>query len=114
MGGVTFNWTGPNSYTNTGSNITLNNVTANTSGSYCVSSTISGCTGPSTCVPITVLMNPPVDVTAFGDDSTICLNETIILEGSGAISYSWTGPNGFQKAVSQVILYWLMFWTYPN
>lgn len=102
MGGVTFNWTGPNSYTNTGNNITLNNVTPSTSGSYCVSATISGCTGPSTCVPITVLMNPPVDVSAFGDDSTICLNETIILEGSGAISYSWTGPNGFSSTDSLI------------
>jgi len=94
----TYNWTGPNSFTANGSTVNLTNVTSLESGNYCVSITSAGCTGPSSCVQITVLSEPTIDITAAANDSTICLNGTIDLTATGATSYNWTGPNGFSSA----------------
>lgn len=97
VGGVTFNWTGPNGYTATGSPVALTGVGVADQGTYCVSSTISGCTGPSTCELIVVQSDPLVDVQAAANDSTICDGNSFDLSASGATSYVWTGPNGFSS-----------------
>lgn len=95
VGNATYNWSGPNSYSSTGTSITLNNVSAANMGNYCVSATVAGCTGPSTCQSISLSPAPNVNILAANNDSTICLNEDFSLSASGAISYSWTGPNSF-------------------
>ncbi len=95
MAGVSYSWTGPNGFTATGSTVNLPSVTANEQGTYCVSSTVAGCTGPSACINILFDAPPTVDVSIAGNDSTICENGSIDLQGSGAVTYAWSGPNGF-------------------
>lgn len=95
VGGVTYNWTGPNGFTSNSAIIVISNITNLEEGSYCVSSTISGCTGPSTCEAIDVQPEPNINITATDNDSTICLGNDFELIASGANSYSWSGPNGF-------------------
>ncbi len=102
--GVTFNWTGPNGFTASGTSINLANVTSIEAGIYCVSSSIGGCTGPSICELITLLANPIVDVTAANNDSTICLNQNFDLTASGASTYTWTGPNGFSSTATSATI----------
>lgn len=103
-GGATYNWTGPNGFTSSNQNITIDPVTALETGNYCVSVTVAGCTGPSTCENITLSPNPTVDLTATNNDSTICLNDDISLSVSGATSYSWTGPVGFTSTSTTVLI----------
>ena len=95
VAGATFAWTGPNSFTSSNSVIDLPGITSLQEGNYCVSQTVAGCTGPSACQLITVNPLPSVDISALNNDSTICMDDDIILTASGATSYSWTGPNGF-------------------
>jgi len=96
-GAATYTWSGPNSFSSGGTSITINNVSPAEVGSYCVSATVAGCSGPSTCQSISISPAPTVDIAAFNNDSTICLNEDFSLTASGASTYSWTGPNGFSE-----------------
>lgn len=93
--GTTFNWSGPNGFTATGSTVNLNGVTASEAGTYCVSSTIAGCTGPSSCEAITVLTDPVIDLSTADNDTTICLNESFTINVTGADTYAWSGPGGY-------------------
>lgn len=95
MGGVTFNWTGPNGFTSTGATVNLNTVTALETGTYCVSSTFAGCTGPSSCEVVTVLSDPLIAVTTDDGDTSICTLNSFTIIASGADTYSWTGPSGY-------------------
>lgn len=102
MGGVTYNWSGPNGFTSGNSIVTISNITALQEGSYCVSSTISGCTGPSTCEVIDVQPEPIITIAASNNDSTICLGDDFILTASGAQTYTWSGPNSFSSNINPV------------
>ncbi|HIP32020.1 MAG TPA: gliding motility-associated C-terminal domain-containing protein, partial [Crocinitomicaceae bacterium] len=93
--GATFNWTGPNSFSSTNSTVSISPITQIEAGSYCVNQTVAGCTGPSACEIVTINSLPIVTITAANNDSTICLNEDIVLTASGATTYTWTGPNAF-------------------
>jgi len=95
VGGATFNWSGPNSFSSSASVVNLTNITSAEQGTYCVSQTVAGCTGPSICQLVTVEPLPLVDVSIANNDSIICLNQDFVLTASGATSYTWSGPNGF-------------------
>ena len=94
-GSATYTWTGPSSFSSAATSVTLNNVAAANVGNYCVSATVAGCTGPSTCQNITISPAPIVNVAAANNDSTICVNEDFDLTASGASTYVWSGPNSF-------------------
>ncbi|MDG1333387.1 MAG: gliding motility-associated C-terminal domain-containing protein [Crocinitomicaceae bacterium] len=100
--GATFSWTGPNSFASSNSTIDLTNVTQLEAGTYCVAATVAGCTGPASCETITIPADPNVDISALGDDSTICQTQDFELTASGASSYSWTGPNGFSSTSTTI------------
>lgn len=95
VGGATFDWSGPNGFSSTNNVVNLSNMTNLEEGTYCVSQTVAGCTGPSACQLITIDQLPIVNIVAANNDSTICLNEDIIMNASGAATYSWTGPDAF-------------------
>lgn len=98
----TYNWTGPNGFTSNSSSVNIPNLTSLESGSYCVSVTVAGCTGPSNCSLVSVQDLPSVDVSAAGNDSTICEGQDLVLTANGASSYSWTGPNGYSGSGSPI------------
>lgn len=104
VGGATYNWTGPNGFTSNSQNITIDPVTNLQVGNYCVSVTVAGCTGPSTCESVTISPNPSVDLTTANNDSTICLGDDISLAASGANSYAWSGPAGFTSSASSALI----------
>jgi gliding motility-associated-like protein len=101
--GATFNWSGPNGFSTTGSIVDFTSVDINNQGNYCVTATVAGCTGPSTCQSLIVLSPPPVDIAANGNDSTICLNSSFSITAAGAINYSWTGPGFTSNSASITI-----------
>lgn len=89
----TFAWTGPNSYNSTSQNI--NGLAA---GTYKVVVTATGGCKDSTTVTIT---QPSSAVSVSGSSNgPLCAGSTLQLTsngsgGTGAITYGWTGPNGY-------------------
>ncbi len=84
---VSYNWTGPNSYSNSTQNPSITGVTATTAGIYTVIVVDgNGCVNSNT---INVIINPLPMVTVTG--ATVCVNQTITLSclPNGDI-YSWS------------------------
>ncbi len=95
--GATYAWSGPNSFTATGST-----ATAIASGSYILTVTNpdNGCTNTTTAT-ISQNFTPPAGVTATNSGPLTCSNTSITLTGNAAtanVSYSWTGPNNFASS----------------
>jgi len=97
----TYAWTGPGSFSATGSSNVLSLNTPAT-GSYQVRVTdANGCSGTAA-VGLTV--NPALAVTALG--SPTCVGSPLSLSatvtgGSQPYTYAWSGPNSFTAAVAQ-------------
>jgi gliding motility-associated-like protein len=94
--GTSYAWSGPNGFTSTLQNPTINNAVVNNSGSYTVVVTNSnGCTNSDS---LTVSINPNTPVTA-SSNSPICEGDNLTMNASTGSSYSWTGPNGFTSSI---------------
>lgn len=99
VGTTTYSWTGPNGFTSTSQNPTINPVTAAIAGTYTYTLTNGGCT--SAPVNITVAVNP-LPIATPSSNSPICVGGTLNLAGntlSGTTTYAWTGPNGFTSSL---------------
>ena len=95
VSGATFNWSGPNGFNATTNNVSISNFTSNEEGNYCLSQTVAGCTGPSTCQLVELSIAPQISIQTGDYDSTICLNNDFTLMANGGVSYVWSGPNAF-------------------
>lgn len=92
-----YNWTGPNGFSSTDQNPIIASISNSMSGTYTVSVVQDGCVSGSSSV--TVLVNP---LPNFVIESA-CLNLNFVLTATAvqnsfnatAVSYNWTGPNGF-------------------
>ena len=93
--GASFTWSGPGGFTSSSPSITFTNADETDQGTYCVYATVSGCSGPSSCQTLTVLMPPAIGITINDTDSLICETSGFDLNASGAQTYSWTGPSGY-------------------
>lgn len=103
VSGAVLSWSGPNGFSSTNSSFTLA-INSNTDGNYCVVAEESNCISPSACESITLNPNPTLSVSSSAQDSTVCSTSDITLNGSGANSLSWIGPDGFSAVGSQVSL----------
>ncbi|HLP20994.1 MAG TPA: gliding motility-associated C-terminal domain-containing protein, partial [Chitinophagales bacterium] len=94
-GATSYAWSGPNSFTSTQINNTINNFQQVNVGTYTLVATNSCGTAQST-VNVTI-SSGPVNTTATANLTNICSQATLNLTGTstGATSYSWSGPNGF-------------------
>ncbi|MGZ3902281.1 MAG: PKD-like domain-containing protein [Bacteroidia bacterium] len=100
VSGATYNWSGPNSFTSSVQNPSIAGSTAADAGTYSVSVTVNGCTGPVKTVTV-VINNPPSATITPASNSPVCSGQTLSLT-IGAIasaSYSWNGPNSFTSTV---------------
>jgi gliding motility-associated-like protein len=99
MGGVTYNWTGPNGFVSSVQNPVINNVGVSNSGTYNVTVTANGCTSApsSTVAVVNALPSAPI----VSSNSPLCTGNSISLFASAITnaSYAWTGPNGFTSAL---------------
>jgi gliding motility-associated-like protein len=88
-GGGTYNWTGPNEFTNTQQNPTISNAIEAMTGQYQVMVTTAGCPAWAT---VAVHVNPKVTVAA-GPDREILHGQSVQLNGVATgegITYHWT------------------------
>ena len=93
-GGATYSWNGPNGFTSTSQNPVIIAAGTVDAGTYSVSATENGCTGPVGTVSVTISTTPSTPIA--GSNSPVCSGQTLSLTSSSAgSSYSWNGPNGF-------------------
>jgi gliding motility-associated-like protein len=95
---ATYHWTGPNGFTSTLQNPTLNSISTSQNGIYTVYAEQNGC--PSGNSNVTVLVNPlpnfAINQDCVGREYQIWatrLNETSYNEATS--TFSWVGPNNF-------------------
>jgi gliding motility-associated-like protein len=91
-GGTTYSWSGPNAFSSTLQNPTINPATAVNAGVYTVTVTSLGCTNTGT-VSVTVLS----PTTSASNTGPYCAGQTISLSTPAATSYTWTGPSAFSS-----------------
>jgi gliding motility-associated-like protein len=91
-GGISYSWTGPGSYSSTGSNPVISNAQLNNSGQYTVLVTDANtCTNTA----VATLIVNPAPTPMIQTNSPICINHVLSLSGTGGVNYTWSGPNGF-------------------
>ncbi len=92
--GVSYSWTGPNGFTSSDQNPTVENP-----GDYVLEILASnGCINTATAQVLEDLAQPDIMI---GGGVLDCQNFEVSLMGSSAtagVSYSWTGPNGFTSS----------------
>jgi len=92
-----YNWSGPNGFSSTDQNPTINSISNLMNGTYTVNVIQDGCVSGSSSV--NVFVNP---LPNFAIESA-CLSLNFVLTAtpiqnsfeSSSVSYNWTGPNGF-------------------
>ncbi|WMX15617.1 gliding motility-associated C-terminal domain-containing protein [Aureispira sp. CCB-E] len=100
--GANYSWTGPNGFSTTLQNFSLNNVTAAQAGTYNVAVTLNGCTSNST--PTTVTVNPRPVLNPLTSNSPLCELDALDITTTpvAGATYAWTGPNGFAATTQNV------------
>lgn len=104
IGGASFSWSGPGGFTSSQASVLIPNVDAGDAGTYCVTATVAGCTGPASCQTISLSPTPVISLSIDDSDSTICETSDFALSVSGASSYQWSGPNGFTGSGATVLV----------
>ncbi|HNI43042.1 MAG TPA: hypothetical protein PK230_00005 [Chitinophagales bacterium] len=88
-GGSSYSWTGPNSFTSSTQNPTINSATTTNNGTYTVSvSDANGCIFTATTqVSITALPTPTLS--SSDADNTICAGQSVTFTGGGGTHYQF-------------------------
>jgi hypothetical protein len=100
--GVTYSWTGPNSFTST-----AQNASVSIPGSYTLTVTnpVNGCTSTAT---ITVTQNITVPGATANETGTLtCTAASATLSGSSStsgVTYSWTGPGSYTSTTQNPVV----------
>jgi len=102
--GVTYQWTGPNSFSTTTQDPTVSSVVFADSGNYIVKTILNGCKVADT---IHVTVKPLPATPAITNNSPVCVGDTIKITSNSttsSVSYSWTGPNSFSSASQNITI----------
>jgi gliding motility-associated-like protein len=102
--GMTYQWTGPQSFTSSVQNPVSLSTTTLMSGLYSVTATYSGCTSPASTTSVSILPIPATPT--LSSNAPLCAAQnlslsTTTLSGAG---YSWTGPNGFTSNIANPVI----------
>ncbi|CAG5085787.1 Ig-like domain-containing protein [Parvicella tangerina] len=98
IGGATYAWTGPNSFSSSSEDPTIASATTAADGTYSCTVTVAGCTSSAATTDVTVNATPSAPTA--GSNSPICDGDDINLTASAVsgATYSWTGPNSFASS----------------
>jgi hypothetical protein len=104
IAGASYAWTGPNGFTSNAQNPSIPNATAAASGSYHVTATVGGVTGPAGTTTATVntctisINNPAAVSEGTGSDPTTTFTVSLSHASKLAITLNWTTTNGTATA----------------
>ncbi|MBD0257492.1 MAG: SprB repeat-containing protein, partial [Cytophagales bacterium] len=87
VAGATYAWTGPNGFTSSQQNPTVPNATAAAGGTYSVTVTANGCTGPAATVAVQV--DPQVTMPTISGNNAFCQGGNTVLTSSAATGNQW-------------------------
>jgi len=93
-GGTSYAWSGPNGFTSTQQNPTINNAQVPMTGQYTVTVTNGNSCSTSSVTNVKVNSIPTVSATST---ASLCLNQVVKL-GAGTdsgVQFNWSGPNGY-------------------
>ena len=111
--GISYRWSGPNSFTSLAQSFTLTNATAVLTGAYSLTVTFAeGCTNtaaanvaigtPSVYATSRTVGANPVYSTAFCSESSFQISASS--SGDATATYQWRGPNGFTSTAPSFTL----------
>jgi gliding motility-associated-like protein len=102
--GGAFSWTGPNGFSSSIQNPSLNNAAVANSGTYSATVTVNGCS--STASTIAATINPLPVAPSISSNSPICQASALSLTASdiAGATYSWTGPVGFTSSLQNPVI----------
>ncbi|MEZ5018359.1 MAG: SBBP repeat-containing protein [Flavipsychrobacter sp.] len=95
VGGVSFDWMGPNGFSSTIAKPTVSNITAAGGGIYTLRTILNGCKSDPASTTVVVNNNPKPNVSS---NTPVCENAAINFTNTGGAvgtTYTWTGPGGF-------------------
>ncbi len=102
--GSTYSWIGPNGFSSSLQNPTINPATTLATGTYSVIATLNGC--PSAMATIYAVVDSTPAAPVAGSNSpgipSICEQDTLKLfatDATGGVTYSWVGPNSFSSTL---------------
>ncbi len=101
--GVTWSWTGPNSFSSTDQNPVVASALPIMSGDYILTATKNNCTSEPDTTTATVTPTPTTPTA--GSNSPVCSGNDLLITSdtiSGA-TYSWSGPNGFNDTAQNPV-----------
>lgn len=96
--GVTYTWTGPNSYTSALEDPVISPATLAATGDYYITVDNNGCMVKDT---VTVVVNQTPQNITIGSNSPICTGDTMklnVFSTTTGVTYSWTGPANYNTA----------------
>lgn len=98
---VTYTWSGPNGFSQTGNSISISSISASQLGTYQVVATLNGCSRPAAFFQI---QNPIPGGLVLPDNATLCSGSSLLLDpvilGSG-LNYIWnTGSTDSSLTIS--------------
>lgn len=93
-GGISYSWTGPNAFSSSLQNPAFENAHAGLNGIYSlVVTNANSCTASAS----TSLVIHALPAVSIGNNSPLCVNNTLELTAAGGSSYSWSGPNSYSS-----------------
>jgi gliding motility-associated-like protein len=98
-GATTWAWSGPNSFSSSSQNPSINNATVAATGTYNVTVTINNCTSAAGVVSVVVNQTPATPIA--NNNGPVCTDATLNLTSNSTtpgVSYAWIGPNSFTSS----------------
>jgi gliding motility-associated-like protein len=98
IAGATYTWSGPNGFTSTVEDPTINNAVVAASGTYSAYVTVLGCTSATANTP--VIVNPTPAAPQISSNTPVCAGFNLNLTSNtiNGATYYWSGPNSFTSS----------------
>jgi gliding motility-associated-like protein len=100
VGAITYTWSGPNGFSDVTQNPSIPSATVAATGTYSVTATLNSCVSLAGTVSVVVNQTPATPVAS--SNSPVCSDSTLNLSASttfpGAVTWTWSGPNGFASS----------------
>jgi gliding motility-associated-like protein len=102
---ATYQWSGPGGFSSSIQNPIIANSTINNSGTYIVKAMVNGCDA-SASITINVKPNPILNLesSCVNGAYTLLVSPLQNSFATDAVSYSWTGPNGFSSVNNPIVI----------